>query len=183
MTNTFLPCYTEPTHSFIRLTVKHVPKKMEPERKMDMVMAIYWLIAAIVLAVVEVATTSLVSIWFVFGALVSMIFAYFGLPFYAQIIAFILVSGIIMLFVRPFAKKIAYQKTTPTNADRIVGSEGVIVEGIDDLSNLGQVKVMGQIWSAKTEDGSKLAKDTIVKIIKIEGVKAIVAKVEEGEKQ
>ena len=148
-----------------------------------MIMAIYWLIAAVVLAVVEVATTSLVSIWFVFGALVSMIFAYFGLPFYAQIIAFILVSGIIMFFVRPFAKKIAYQKTTPTNADRIVGSEGVVVEEINDLSNIGQVKVMGQIWSAKTIDGTKLAKDTVVKVVSIEGVKVIVAEVREGEKK
>ena len=112
-----------------------------------------------------------------------MIFAYFGLPFYAQIIAFILVSGIIMFFVRPFAKKIAYQKTTPTNADRIVGSEGVVVEEINDLSNIGQVKVMGQIWSAKTIDGTKLAKDTVVKVVSIEGVKVIVAEVREGEKK
>ena len=87
-----------------------MPKNNGAGKENDMTMAIYWLIAAIVLAVVEVATTSLVSIWFVFGALISMILAYFDLPFYAQIIAFILVSGIIMIFVRPFAKKIAYQK-------------------------------------------------------------------------
>ena len=42
---------------------------------------------------------------------------------------------------------------------------------------------MGQIWSAKTSDGAKLAKDTVVKIVGIEGVKVIVAKAEEGEKQ
>ena len=160
-----------------------MPKNNGAGKENDMTMAIYWLIAAIVLAVVEVATTSLVSIWFVFGALISMILAYFDLPFYAQIIAFILVSGIIMIFVRPFAKKIAYQKTTPTNADRIVGCEGTVVEDIDDLANLGQVKVMGQIWSAKTSDGAKIAKDTVVKIVGIEGVKVIVAKAEEGEKQ
>lgn len=42
---------------------------------------------------------------------------------------------------------------------------------------LGQVKVNGEIWSAKTEDESKIEKGTEIEVLKIDGVKLIVAPV------
>lgn len=42
---------------------------------------------------------------------------------------------------------------------------------------LGQVKVNGEIWSAKTEDESIISKGTEIEVLKIDGVKLIVSPV------
>ena len=50
-----------------------------------------------------------------------------------------------------------------------------MLEDVDTLHASGQVKVNGQIWSAKTEEMSGfIAKDTVVMIQGIQGVKLIV---------
>ena len=54
--------------------------------------AIIWLIISIVLAVIELSTLGLVTIWFAIGAIVSMIVALLGANIWVQLICFILVS-------------------------------------------------------------------------------------------
>ena len=48
---------------------------------MDQTMFFFWMIAAIVLAIVEAATTALVTIWFAGGAVLAMICAWLGVGF------------------------------------------------------------------------------------------------------
>lgn len=137
-------------------------------------MTLFWLVCAVVLGVVEASTTGLVSVWFAAGAAVAAIVSAFGAGFGVQLGFFIGISAVLLATVRPFSKRFFNKKTVATNADRIIGSEGIVILEIDNIENKGQIKVLGQIWSARTVDGTRLSKDVRVEVVALEGVKVIV---------
>ena len=138
--------------------------------------AVMWLVLAIVLAGIEAATLGLFTIWFAVGALVALIVSLTGLPFIYQLIAFIITSGVLLYFTRPIVKNFLVKKTQRTNSDRMLGEKGIVIERIDPVLGKGQVKVLGQIWSAKSSDGESIAVDEMVEVQEISGVKLIVKK-------
>ena len=50
---------------------------------------------------------------------------------------------------------------------------GVVLVGIDSITEQGQVKVDGEVWSAKSQDGSSIEEGSEVKIIDISGVRVV----------
>lgn len=138
-------------------------------------MYIVWAIAIVAFGIFEGVTAQLVSIWFVIGAVVSLISVAFGASIPVQIVIFTVVSIIALIITRPLVKKHINVKAEKTNADRCIGQEAVVLEEIDNLSSKGQVKALGQVWTARSSDSSIIAKDTIVIVRKIDGVKLIVS--------
>lgn len=135
----------------------------------------FWLTVAVIMAVIEGITPALVTIWFMFGALAAMVLSIFVQSFAVQFAVFAGVSAVLLIFTRPLVKKIFRKtKTVYTNADRIIGQEGVVTEEISNLENKGQITVLGQVWSAKSQDGSIIPFDKTVTVCSIHGVKAIV---------
>lgn len=132
-----------------------------------------WLTLLIVSGIIEAATAGLVCIWFTIGSLFALISAVFGAGPTVQIVIFILVSALSLIFTRPLVKKHISSKTVSTNYDRLIGTECVVTEDIDNLSGTGAIKANGLIWSAKST-GAVITKGTVVKVVKIEGVHAIV---------
>ena len=139
-------------------------------------MTVVWLIAMIVLLVIEGVVPGLVSIWFAAGALIALVSSLFGAPLWLQIVWFLIVSIALLVLTRPLAKKYVNSRTTPTNADRIIGKECVVTEEIDNLRGTGAVSVDGKVWTARLErvDG-KAPKGSVVKATRIEGVRLIVS--------
>lgn len=137
-------------------------------------MYILWAALIIIFAVFEAATAQLVSIWFVVGALASLISAFLGANFAVQIIIFIAISILALVITRPLVKKYINPKKERTNADKVLGQEGIVVEDIDNIQAKGQVKIDGKIWSARSLDNSLISEGERVIIEKIEGVKLIV---------
>lgn len=137
-------------------------------------MYILWAALIIIFAVFEAATAQLVSIWFVVGALASLISAFLGANFAVQIIIFIAVSILALVITRPLVKKYINPKKERTNADKVLGQTGIVVEDIDNIQAKGQVKIDGKIWSARSLDNSLISEGEQVIIEKIEGVKLIV---------
>ena len=135
---------------------------------------IIWLILAVVFIIIEINTTGLVSIWFALGALITMAVSYFTTSPAILISVFVISSALFLLLVMPFARKLLKNNKYATNSDRIIGKDAVVTEDIDVLNGKGQIKVSGSIWSAKTEDGRSISRDTAVTVLDIEGVKAIV---------
>ena len=88
---------------------------------------------------------------------------------------FVVVSLVAMALVRPMARKWVQPKLVKTNADRILGQEAVVLEEIDNLRGIGQVKVGGAIWTARSTQDEPIPKGTLVRVERIEGVKAIVS--------
>jgi membrane protein implicated in regulation of membrane protease activity len=138
-----------------------------------------WTIATVVLLLVEVATVSLVTIWFAIGSLCALVATILGAGFWAQIIIFIVVSGGVLALLRPLAKKYINGRKSPTNADRVIGMVCPVTEDIDNISGTGAVSVDGKVWTARSSSGENIPKGTLVKPVSIQGVKLIVEKAEE----
>jgi len=136
---------------------------------------IFWIVVMIVFIVIELNTINLTTIWFALGAVAAALVSLHSPNGYvAQVAAFVIVSGVAVMLTRPLAKKVT-GKSVHTNADRVIGEEAVVVEQIGDPLNLGQVKIFGQIWTAKAKDGKstfEIGESVIVD--EIQGVKLIV---------
>ena len=134
-----------------------------------------WLAILIVSILVEAGTMGLVSIWFAAGALAAWALAMFEVSEWIQCLAFVFVSGLLLFFTRPLVKKYVTPKIQPTNVDAIIGREAVVSEAIRPLEGTGQVKVGGQIWSARTDEQTDcIPEGAIVTILRVEGVKLFV---------
>ncbi len=137
---------------------------------------IAWIIVFVAMLLLEGATANLVSIWFAGGALLSLLAAMLKVSLIWQILIFIFTSAILLAVIYPRAKKKLKNETiVPTNADRIIGMDGILTEEINPISGTGAVKVDGKIWSARSDSGAVIPNHTIVTVLRIEGVRAIVA--------
>ncbi len=145
-------------------------------------MEIFWLAAGIFFLVVEAATPTLVSIWFALGAFAALLAAFFGAQLWIQILVFLVVSAIALVATRPLAKKYLDKKHIPTNADMVIGKEGVVTEEIDNLNARGAVSCQGKVWTARSADGKVIPAEGKVTVDAIEGVKLIVSPAEDSAK-
>jgi len=136
---------------------------------------IVWLIILIILIVIEIITLGLSTIWFAGGALVAFIAAAAGADFLVQIILFLVVSIVLLLFTRPVAVKYLNKDRINTNVDSLIGKQAVVLEDIRNLQGTGKVLLNGIEWTARTAvDGEEINKDSIVDIVRVDGVKLIV---------
>ena len=141
--------------------------------------AIIWLAIMAVLLIVEAACPiHLVSIWFAAGALVAMIISMLGGELWLQIIAFCIVSGALLAGLWPFIRKFLNPHLTRTNVDSVVGTQGVVTADIDNLNAVGQVKLAGMEWTARSTSGANIPAGTRIRVDRIEGVKAFVSPAE-----
>ena len=133
-----------------------------------------WLGVLIFALVLEAFTAGLISIWFVPPALVAMVLALCNVPTYLQLVVFFGLSILFLIFSRTIWKKYTTLKPVePTNADALIGKIGIVTAAIDNISAVGEVKVNGQHWSARSVDDAVIETGSHVEIISIEGVKLI----------
>ncbi len=143
-------------------------------------MLVVWSVAAVTFGIVEGATAGLVSIWFVGGSLAALGAAALGAPLWAQAVLFFAVSAVLLLATRPLARRIR-EKAVPTNLDRVLNRSARVTETVDNERSSGAVYIDGKTWTARSEDGSVLAKDTMAEVVRMEGVKLFVRKKKEEE--
>ena len=124
-----------------------------------------WLGILALLLVVEAITAGLTTIWFAGGALVAAIACYAGANLTVQILLFLCVSLVLLIFTRPLAMKYFNKQTVQTNA---------ISQEIDNLAQTGQVRINDIEWTARSADDEKIGEGTVVTIEEIRGVKLIV---------
>ena len=127
----------------------------------------YWLIAAIVLVIVEICTAGFGSICFAIGAGFSALVAGIGGNFVWQISVFAVISLLAFIFLRPIALKWLDRKSkdVKTNADALIGRKGIVSERIDAEQHTGRVAVDGDDWKAISADGSVIEKGVTVEIV------------------
>lgn len=141
---------------------------------------LFWLSLVIIFSALEGVTAALVSVWFVAGALAALLTALAGAGIQLQMLVFALVSLLALCAVRPICSRLLTPNgMTPTNADRLIGKEGVVLEAIDNLAAQGQVKVAGQQWSARSATGEAIPAGSTVTVMRIEGVRLFVQPAEE----
>lgn len=138
-------------------------------------MMILWLVVLIVSIVVEIISLGLTSIWFAGGAIVALILSAVSLPLWLQILVFLVVSIVLMIFTRPIAVKYFNKDRVRTNVESLIGRQAIVISEVSNLQGIGQVTVGGQEWTARSEDDNKdLAVGTVVQVVAVNGVKLIV---------
>jgi membrane protein implicated in regulation of membrane protease activity len=140
--------------------------------------AIVWLVLMVLFILMEAATVTLVSTWFAVGALAALLLSALNAPVWLQAAGFVLVSAIALTALRPLVRKHITPKLTKTNVDSVVGSTGLVTVAIDNVSAVGQVKLGAMYWTARSVSGEPIPQGTLVRVARIEGVKAFVEPVE-----
>ena len=134
---------------------------------------VLWLVAFVVFLMVEASTVTMVSLWFAVGALAALIVSLFA-GFGWQIAVFLAVSAVCLTALRPLAQKYFKPRLTKTNVDAIIGSQGYVTADIDNLAATGKVNLGAMEWTARSTTGQNIPAGTLVKVDRIEGVKAFV---------
>ena len=128
----------------------------------------------IVFVAIEAVSFNLITIWMAISAFITSLYAwFFPTQYVPQAFIFIVLSIILIAITKPVVRKFI-KAPNKTNADSLIGEVGIVTVAIDSLNLSGQVKVRGQIWSAKSETDGEIAENKKVKILKIEGVKLVV---------
>lgn len=141
-------------------------------------MWVFWLIAAGVFFIIEMATIGFLVFWLGIGALLAMVTSFITDSILIQVVVFVVTSTILLIFTRPLVNKfIKVPKETVTNAYSIIGKKAIVVKEINNIEGDGQIKVDGEVWSAKSNTDETISKDTEVEIVEIDGVKAVVKKI------
>lgn len=128
----------------------------------------YWLIAAAVLLIVEIATAGFGVIFFSVGALVSALVAFFApSAFTWQIVVFAIVSFLSFIFVRPVVMRFLEKRSgdVKTNADALLGRKAIVSETIDAVAHTGRVAIDGDDWKAVAESGTVIEKGSEVTVV------------------
>lgn len=134
-----------------------------------------WLAVLVVCVGIEIATMGLTTIWFAGGALVSAILAALNAPLWLQIVAFFVVSLILLYLTRPVAVKYFNKDRVKTNVESLIGRQAIVISEIDNLQGIGQITVGGQEWSARSvKDDVQLPVGSVVVVRSVSGVKLIV---------
>ena len=135
---------------------------------------IIWLVLLILFLVAEAATVSMVSLWFAAGSLAALIVSVTGGSVGLQIFVALAVSAVLLACLRPLVRKHFTPGLTKTNVDAVIGSCGYVTADIDNVSATGTVKLGAMEWTARSTTGTPIPKGTLVKVDRIEGVKAFV---------
>jgi membrane protein implicated in regulation of membrane protease activity len=134
-----------------------------------------WLIAAGLFAAGEVASLDLVLLMFAGGALGGMVLALVGAAAFVQVIAFIVVSGVLLALVRPIATAHLTQRTPLQldGVDALIGRTVRVSQAIDAHS--GRIRLGADEWSARTQvTGETFAVGETVRILQVDGATVVV---------
>jgi membrane protein implicated in regulation of membrane protease activity len=133
-----------------------------------------WLGLAVVLGLVEVTTLDLTFLMLSAGALAAAGAAGVGAPFALQVVVAIVVAIAMLGVVRPVAlRHLRTPSAIRTGTAALVGAEAVAIERVD--AHGGQVKLKGEIWSARTYDPSTVIEaGRNVEVVQIDGATAVV---------
>lgn len=143
---------------------------------MTTAMIIIWFSVFIIAALIEMNTMDLTSIWFSVGALLAFILAIAGAQLWLQMAVFIITSLVLILSVRPIAKKYLKTNVISTNTDRLVGKVAVCTKHIP-AGERGEVKIDGKYWMAITTSDDDIEVEEKVEVLAIEGVKLVVDRI------
>ncbi|MBR6252852.1 MAG: NfeD family protein [Clostridia bacterium] len=133
-----------------------------------------WGAVALIMIVLEVACTGILQIWFAIGAVCAAVVAWFQPANYLlQLLVFFSVSGILLLI----GTKLLSNKAKKPNKNpvfSILDKEAIVTKEINNQDGVGQVSVNGEMWSAKSKEDEIIPENTKVKVLEIDGVKAVV---------
>ena len=139
-----------------------------------------WLGLFIILIIIELFTVGLTTIWFAGGSLAALLANILGADIPIQVLVFLAVSCILLIFTRPWAVRHLNKKRVKTNYESEIGKVIKLTERVDNINQTGKSVVNGQEWTVRSkDDGEILEEGTPAKVVAVSGVKLIVEKYKE----
>jgi inner membrane protein len=143
---------------------------------MEIGSASFWIIFGVILLLIELFSITFFAMFFGIGALFTGVLVSFGVldDLTAQIAIFAIASMLSVYFFRKKFKEIFNKKGKEYNE-----FEGEIAQVSLLIPENGEGKVYyrGTDWLAYSKNGNEIAKDTKVKINKVDGIKLIVEQI------
>lgn len=141
-------------------------------------MWVFWLIAAGIFFIIEMATIGFLVFWLGIGAILAMVTSFITDSILIQSLVFVITSTLLLIFTRPLVDKfIKVPKEIKTNAYSIIGKKGIVISKINNIEGTGQIKIGGEVWSAKSSENEDIPENTEIEIVEIDGVKAVVKEI------
>ncbi len=135
---------------------------------------VIWLVIAGGLAVSEMLTLDLTLLMLAGGALAGGAVALIlpgALPL--QIVVAVATALAMLFLLRPsMLRRLRSSPGYRSSADKLLGSTGVAVAEITPTA--GEVKIAGEVWSARSYDGSPIAPGTEIEVMERDGITVLV---------
>lgn len=131
---------------------------------------VIWIVIGIAMIIAEIFTPGFFLASIGLGAIAAGLIAFISDSLIIQLLVFAAVSALSLIFLRPVITRLSSKDKEKSGNDAIIGSEGIVLEDIDNIEGKGRVKVNGQDWKAKSMRGSAIEKGTVIIVEKIEGV-------------
>jgi len=136
----------------------------------------FWVIVAIVFAIVEIMTTAFFAVFISIGALGAALASLLGFNLLVQAIVLGILGVAGILIARPYLVERLHigRPTLRSGADSMVGQQAVLIEPILGVGQPGHVKIAGELWPALTDDGSPVPANTLVVVTALRSTTLIV---------
>lgn len=136
-----------------------------------------WAIVAFVCLILELSSGDFYVTCFAIGAVCACLISLFGVPLWAQVLAFAVFAVLSILFIRPSLLKHLHGKegNRPSNADALIGREGVVIEPIEG-DDSGYVRIDGDEWKAVAPLGESIRRGEKVRVVGRESIIVTVEK-------
>ena len=118
----------------------------------DFFFSYFWLIAFVVLIIIETMTYNLVTIWFALACIPLMFLT--ELAWHYQLLIFVLLSTLLLLLTRPLVLKKLKQKKDP---NKLVGKKITVTK---------QICVT---WTVVSSNGGEIDAHTLCEIVQVNG--------------
>jgi len=126
---------------------------------------IIWIIASVIFFIIEIFTPILFFLNLAIAGLITALIAYFSTPLIWQVIIWGVLSGILLLCLRPFlVKNTSDDKEASGINASYIGKEAKTI--MPTGKNDGRITIYGEDWKARSCDGNEIEKDVTVKIVK-----------------
>ncbi len=136
---------------------------------------IVWLLVAVGFGVAEALTLSLFLAPFAVGALAGTVASAAGADLLPSSAVFAVVTAVSMLLLRPVARRHLRQpSTTRTGTDALVGRTALVLQPLGGPEGLGQVRLDGEVWTARTDGLAEIPVGSTVTVLEIRGATAVV---------
>lgn len=138
-------------------------------------MIVVWLLVFTAFLVLELVTVSLTSVWFAGGALGGLVVRLLGGSVQFQLFAFVAVSFLLLILVRPFAARWIGPEKKGAAPDGLIGRNVVVKTRIDNRQEAGSVTLAGETWLARAwEDGHILEPGDLAVVTAVRGARLFV---------
>lgn len=143
-----------------------------------------WLIAAAILVIIELLTTTYAALCLVGGCLAAMVCAIFNGGLQIQLLLAAIGTIITFMVGKPLLQHyglLRNPRPEPSNMDALIGRNCTVTQRIGGIDEPGRVRIDGDSWQAVSDDGCPLEAGTPVQVIRYDSIILTVRRVDSAE--